>query len=83
MLEFKIEPDALSERREARGRILSWGIVLLLAALTALIFILGFKGLLGVGSDLHWLGWLLVPASFGAHRCFCFGSSRIHAPRRT
>jgi hypothetical protein len=66
MPEFKIEPDALSEKREAKGRLLSWGIVLLSFAMTALIFILGFRGLLSVGSDLHWLGWLLIPSSLGA-----------------
>jgi len=66
MLEFKIEPDGLSERRGAKGRLLSWGIVLLLFAMTVLIFILGFQGHLSVGSDLHWLGWLLIPASLGA-----------------
>lgn len=66
MLEFKIESDALSERREANGRLVSWGIVLLSFAMTVLIFILGFQGLLSVGSGLHWLGWLLVPASLGA-----------------
>jgi len=66
MLEFKIEPDALSKRREANGRLVSWGIVLLSFAMTVLILILGFQGLLSAGSDLHWLGWLLVPASLGA-----------------
>lgn len=66
MLEFQIESDSLDERREATRRLLSWGVVLLLFAMTVLIFILGFQGLLSVGSDLHWLGWLLVPASLGA-----------------
>jgi hypothetical protein len=61
MPEFKIETDPLS-----KGRILWWGIVLLLFAMTVLIFILGFQGRLSVGSDLHWLGWLLIPASLGA-----------------
>lgn len=66
MPEFKIESDALSERRRGKARLLSWGIVLLLFAMTVLIFIVGFQGLLSVGSNLHWLGWLLVPASLGA-----------------
>lgn len=66
MLEFKIEPEALGERRKAKGRLLLWGIVLLLFATTVLILILGFQGLLSLGSDLHWLGWLLIPASLGA-----------------
>jgi hypothetical protein len=63
--EFKIDGNSLGERREAKRRLLSWGIVLLLFAITVLIFILGFHGLLSVGSDLHWFGWLLVPASLG------------------
>jgi hypothetical protein len=65
MREFKIETDTPNER-EAKGRLLSWGLVLLLFAMTVLIFVLGFQGLLSVGSDLHWLGWLGLPASLGA-----------------
>ena len=42
MLEFKIETDALNERREAKGRLLSWGIVLLLFAMTVFGFCKGF-----------------------------------------
>jgi hypothetical protein len=66
MLEFKIDPDALTERRKAKRRLLSWSIVLFFFAMTVLIFILGFQGRLSVGSDLRWLGWLLGPASIGA-----------------
>jgi hypothetical protein len=66
MPEFKIESGSVNERRQAKRRLLSWGVVLLLFAITVLILILGFQGLLSVGSDLHWLGWLLVPASLGA-----------------
>jgi hypothetical protein len=65
MREFKIETDVPNERKTKRW-LLSWGIVLLLFAMTALIFVLGFQGLLSVGLDLHWLGWLGLPASLGA-----------------
>jgi hypothetical protein len=66
MLEFKIDSDSSAATREANRRLVSWGVVLLSFAMTLLIFILGFQGLLSAGSDLHWLGWLLVPASLGA-----------------
>ncbi len=66
MREFKIETDALSKRRETRVRLLSWGTVLSLFAMTVLIYVLGFMGLLSAGSDLRWLAWLSVPAIFGA-----------------
>lgn len=65
MPEFKIEPDALNERREAMGRLVSWSIVLLLFAMFVSIWALGFFGRLSVGSDLRWLAWLSVPALLG------------------
>ena len=71
MPEFKIEPDALNERRDAKRRLVSWSIVLLLFAMTVSIYTLGFLGLLSVDSDLRWLAcvgqcplfsvWLSVP----------------------
>jgi hypothetical protein len=64
--EFKIETDALSKRHETRFRLLSWGTVVLLAAITVLIFVLGFLGLLSVDSDFRWVAWLSVPAMLGA-----------------
>lgn len=66
MLEFRIESDSLDEKRGARRRLLSWGLVLSLFAMTVLIYALGFLGLLGVDSDLRWLAWLSVPAILGA-----------------
>lgn len=66
MLEFKIEPDALNERRDAKGRLVSWTIVLLLFAMFVSIWALGFLGRLSVGSDLRWLAWLSVPVLLGA-----------------
>ena len=65
MPEFKIEPDALNERREAKRRLVSWSIVLLLFAMTVSIYTLGFLGLLSVDSDLRWLAWSSVPALLG------------------
>jgi hypothetical protein len=64
--EFKIETDALSKSRQHTVRLLSWGPVLLLSAITVLIFILGFSGRLRADSDLRWLAWLAVPAMLGA-----------------
>ena len=61
MLEFKIEADPL-----AKGRPLSWGIVLSLFAMAVSIYVLGFQGRLSDDSDLHWLAWLSVPALLGA-----------------
>lgn len=66
MPEFKIEADALSKRREIRVRLLSWGTVLSLAAMTVLIFVLGSLGLLRVDSDFRWVAWLSVPTMLGA-----------------
>src|ERR1700688_877939 len=66
MPEFKIEADALSKKRGIKFNFLSWGTVLSLLAITVLIFILGFLGLLRADSDLHWLAWLAVPATLGA-----------------
>ncbi len=66
MLEFKIDRDSSVARREAKGRLIAWSIVLLLFAMGVSIFILGLQGLLSVGSDLNWLGWLLMPAILGS-----------------
>jgi hypothetical protein len=66
MLEFKIEPDALNDRRDAKGRLVSWSIVLLLFAMSVSIYVLGFLGLLSIDSDLRWLAWLSVPTILGA-----------------
>jgi Na+/melibiose symporter-like transporter len=66
MTEFRIEANALSNRREVRVRLLSWGTVLSLIAVTVLIFILGVLGFLKADSDLHWLTWLAVPCMLGA-----------------
>jgi hypothetical protein len=66
MPEFKIESDALNKRREAKDRLVSWGIVLLLFAMFLSIWTLGFLGRLSVGSGLRWLLWLSVPGFLGA-----------------
>lgn len=66
MPEFKIENDALSKSHQDMVRLLSWGTVLSLIAITVLILILGFSGLLKADSELHWLAWLAVPAMLGA-----------------
>src|SRR2546423_233936 len=66
MQEFKIESDALNERRDAKSRLFSWGLVLLLLAMTVSIYALGLLGLLSTDSHLRWLAWLSVPAIFGA-----------------
>ncbi len=66
MQEFKIEPEALKQRRDAKRRLASWGIVLLLFAMSVSIYALGFLGLLSADSDLRWLAWLSVPAILGA-----------------
>lgn len=65
MLEFRIDGDSLVARREAKSRLLSWGIVLFLFATTVSIFILGFLGVLN-NSDLYWVAWLSVPSGLGA-----------------
>ena len=61
MPEFKIEGDAL--RREARFRLLSWGTVLLLAAVPVFLFILHVSGYVGDSSN---LGGLFVFTILGA-----------------
>ena len=66
MLEFKIEPGALNETRDAKSRLVLWSIVLLLFAISASIYALGFLGLLSVNSDLRWLAWLSVPTILSA-----------------
>ncbi len=48
MPEFKIEADSL--RREARFRVLSWGTVLLFAAIAVLLFVLGVYRVLSASS---------------------------------
>ena len=60
MPEFKIEGDSL--RRESRFRMLSWGTVSLLVAITVFIFVLRFLGLTA-GPE---AGWLAVLAFLGA-----------------
>jgi hypothetical protein len=66
MLEFEIESDSLDKRREAKRRLLSWGVVLSLFAMTVSIYAIGFLGLLSADSDFRWLAWLSVPAGLGA-----------------
>lgn len=66
MQEFRIDANALSETRAARRRLLWWGIVLLLFALPASTFALGFGGLLSDDSDVRLLAWLSLPALLGA-----------------
>lgn len=46
MQEFKIEMNTLSRRRELRGRFLSWGTVVLLVAISVLLFALGVSWVL-------------------------------------
>jgi hypothetical protein len=53
--DYKIEPDPLSKRHEARIRLASWGTVLSLFAMTVLVFVLCFRGLLTAQSNLKWL----------------------------
>lgn len=61
MPEFRIGNDAL--KREARFRMLSWGTVLLLAAIGAFLFILGVSGYIGHHSN---IGDLFVLATVSA-----------------
>lgn len=63
MQAYKIETDALSERRETRVRLLSWGTVILLVAITVWLFFLRISG--GLREDTN-LGWLAVFALLGA-----------------
>lgn len=53
MPEFKIEGGVL--RREARFRIVSWATILLLLAVTVLLFTLGASGRLNANSDLRFV----------------------------
>jgi hypothetical protein len=62
MLEFKIESNASNERRDARGRLVSWSIVLSLFGMSVTVYAFGFLGLLNDDSNLRWLAWLSVPA---------------------
>ena len=71
MREFKIEGDAL--RRESRIRLLSWGIVLLLLAITVLLFALGVNGVLGASSS---LGFLFVFTLLGTVAGACILACR-------
>ncbi|HWF92299.1 MAG TPA: hypothetical protein VN684_08445 [Terriglobales bacterium] len=61
MPEFRIENNAL--KRETRFRMLSWGVVLLLTVIAAVLFILRASGYIGDSSN---LGGLFVLAIFGA-----------------
>lgn len=66
MPEFKIEGDAL--RREARFRIVSWGIILLLLAVSVLLFTLRASGRLNANSDLRFaFAFTLVWTFIGAY----------------
>ncbi len=60
MPEYRIETDASTKRHEMRIRLLSWGTVLLLIAITVLIFALRFLGLLAADSDLRYLAVLAM-----------------------
>jgi hypothetical protein len=65
---FRIETDALSKKREIKVRLLSWGSVLSLIAITVLVFVFRFLGLLGADSPARWLVVLaLLGAVLGAY----------------
>lgn len=66
MQEFRIEKDALSERRASRIRLLSWGVVFLLFAAPVLIFTLALYDVLRFDSNLRWLGWVSAAAIMSA-----------------
>jgi hypothetical protein len=66
MQEFRIDTNALNEKRTAKRQLLSWGIVLLLFAMPVSTLTLGFLGLLSDDSSLRWLAWLSLPALLGA-----------------
>lgn len=57
---FRIETDALSKRREARVRLLSWGTVVSLLVIAALLFVLRLSGLLESDSTFLWLAMLAL-----------------------
>ena len=66
MPEFKIEGDAL--RREARFRIVSWGTILSLLAVTVLLFTLRASGRLNANSDLRFVfAFTLLGTIIGAY----------------
>ena len=66
MAEFKIEGEAL--RREAQLRILSWGTILLLLALTVLLFTLRASGRLDANSELGFVfAFALLATIVGAY----------------
>ena len=61
--EFRIGTNASSDRREIKVRLLSWGAILSLIAITVLLFVLRFLGLLRANSDLRWLAALAMLGS--------------------
>lgn len=67
MPDYRIEPDALSKRHEARIRLMSWGTVVSLFAITVLLFVLRFRGLFTAQSNLKWLAaFALLGAVIGS-----------------
>ena len=79
MPEFKIEGDAL--RREARFRMLSWGSVLLLLAVTLLLFTLRASGRLNANSDLRFVfAFTLLGTIIGA--CVLASREALHFAER-
>src|SRR5208283_1038364 len=77
--EFKIEGDAL--RREARFRMLSWGSVLLLLAVTLLLFTLRASGRLNANSDLRFVfAFTLLGTIIGA--CVLASREALHFAER-
>jgi hypothetical protein len=77
--EFKIEGDAL--RREARFRIVSWGTILLLLAVTILLLTLRATGRLNANSDLRFVfAFTLLGTVIGA--CFVGSREALHFAER-
>jgi hypothetical protein len=78
--DYKIEPDALSKRHEARIRLASWGTVLSFA-MTVLVFVLRFRGLLTAQSNLKWLAaFALLGAVVGS--CVLAGREALRRAER-
>jgi hypothetical protein len=77
--EYKIEGDGL--RREARFRIVSWGTILLLLAVTVLLFALRVSGRLNANSDLRFVfAFTLLGTVVGA--CFVGSREALHSAER-
>jgi hypothetical protein len=77
--EFKIEGDGL--RREAQFRILSWGTILLLLAVTVLLFTLRAFGRLNANSDLRFVfAFTLLGTVVGA--CVVASREALHSAER-